>query len=123
MSTKEQLVSNIKEWIKCDNDIKELQKMMKATKERKKKLTDGIVQVMKNKEIDCFDLNDGKLIYSQSKTKSTINKQHLMVCLEKYFKESASPNMAEDLTNFILDNREIKVKDVIRRKVQKNVDE
>ena len=46
-----------------------------------------------------------------------------MFDLEKYFKESASPSMAEDLTNFILDNREIKVKDVIRRKVQKNVDE
>lgn len=123
MSTKEQLVYSIKEWIKCDNDIKEMQKQMKAIKERKKKLTDGIVNVMKNKEIDCFDLNDGKLIYSQSKTKSTINKQHLMVCLEKYFKETSNPNVAEDLTNFILDNREIKVKDVIRRKVQKNVDE
>ena len=123
MSTKEQLVYNIKEWIKCDNDIKEMQKQMKAIKERKKKLTDGIVNVMKNKEIDCFDLNDGKLIYSQSKTKSTINKQHLMVCLEKYFKETSNPNVAEELTNFILDNREIKVKDVIRRKIQKNVDE
>ena len=123
MSTKEQLVFNIKEWIKCDNDIKEMQKQMKAIKERKKKLTDGIVNVMKNKEIDCFDLNDGKLIYSQSKTKSTINKQHLMVCLEKYFKETSNPNVAEELTNFILDNREIKVKDVIRRKIQKNVDE
>lgn len=123
MATKEQLVYTIREWIKCDNDIKEKQKEMKAIKERKKKLTDGIVQVMKNKEIDCFDLNDGKLIYSQSKTKSTINKQHLMVCLEKYFKETANPNVAEELTNFILDNREIKVKDVIRRKQQKNVDE
>lgn len=123
MSTKEQLVYNIKEWIKCDNDIKEMQREMKAVKEKKKKLTDGIVQVMKNKEIDCFDLKDGKLIYSQSKTKSTINKQHLMVCLEKYFKETSNPGVAEELTNFILENREIKVKDVIRRKQQKNIEE
>lgn len=123
MSTKEQLVLSIKEWIKCDNDMKELQKSMKAIKERKKKLTDSIVTVMKNKEIDCFDLNDGKLIYGQTKTKSTINKQHLLTCLEKYFKENSNHDMVEDLTNFILDNREIKVKDVIRRKQQKIVDE
>ena len=123
MTTKEQLVSNIKEWIQYDNEIKQLQKQVKMRKEKQKGLTDNIVKVMKAKEIDCFDLNDGKLIYSQSKTKSTINKQHLMVCLEKYFKETSNPNVAEELTNFILDNREIKVKDVIRRKIQKNVDE
>lgn len=38
MSTKEQLVLSIKEWIKCDNDMKELQKDMKAIKEKKEKI-------------------------------------------------------------------------------------
>ena len=44
--------------------------------EKQKGLTDTIVKVMKAKEIDCFDINGGKLIYSQNKTKQTINKQH-----------------------------------------------
>ena len=123
MSNKEQLVNNIKEWINYDNEIKKLQKEVKIRKEKQKGLTDNIVKVMKSKEIDCFDLNDGKLIYSQSKTKQTINKQHIMNCLEKYFKENSDENMITDLTNFILENREIKVKETIRRKIEKNIEQ
>ena len=123
MSNKEQLVNNIKEWINYDNEIKKLQKEVKIRKEKQKALTDNIVKVMKSKEIDCFDLNDGKLIYSQSKTKQTINKQHIMNCLEKYFKENGDENMITDLTNFILENREIKVKETIRRKIEKNIEQ
>ena len=122
MTTKEHLVNNIKEWIHYDNEIKKLKKEVKIRKEKQKKLTDDIVKVMKAKEIDCFDLNDGKLIYSQSRTKQTINKQHIMNCLEKYFKENGDENMITDLTNFILENREIKVKETIRRKIEKNID-
>ena len=123
MTTKEHLVNNIKEWIHYDNEIKKLKKEVKIRKEKQKKLTDDIVKVMKSKEIDCFDLNDGKLIYSQSKTKQTINKQHIMNCLEKYFKENGDENMITDLTNFILENREIKVKETIRRKIEKNIEQ
>jgi hypothetical protein len=123
MTTKEHLVNNIKEWIHYDNEIKKLKKEVKIRKEKQKKLTDDIVKVMKAKEIDCFDLNDGKLIYSQSKTKQTINKQHIMNCLEKYFKENGDENMITDLTNFILENREIKVKETIRRKIEKNIEQ
>ena len=123
METKEQLINNIKEWIHYDNEIKKLKKEVKIRKEKQKKLTDDIVKVMKAKEIDCFDLNDGKLIYSQSKTKQTINKQHIMNCLEKYFKENGDENMITDLTNFILENREIKIKETIRRKIEKNIEQ
>ena len=123
METKEELVNNIKEWIHYDNEIKKLKKEVKIRKEKQKKLTDDIVKVMKAKEIDCFDLNDGKLIYSQSKTKQTINKQHIMNCLEKYFKENGDENMITDLTNFILENREIKIKETIRRKIEKNIEQ
>jgi hypothetical protein len=123
MTTKEHLVNNIKEWIHYDNEIKKLKKEVKIRKEKQKKLTDDIVKVMKAKEIDCFDLNDGKLIYSQSKTKQTINKQHIMNCLEKYFKENGDENMITDLTNFILENREIKIKETIRRKIEKNIEQ
>ena len=123
MTTKEHLVNNNKDWIHYDNEIKKLKKEVKIRKEKQKKLTDDIVKVMKAKEIDCFDLNDGKLIYSQSKTKQTINKQHIMNCLEKYFKENGDENMITDLTNFILENREIKVKETIRRKIEKNIEQ
>ena len=41
----------------------------------------------------------------------------------KYFKDNGDENMITDLTNFILENREIKVKETIRRKIEKNIEQ
>ncbi len=121
MTTKEQIIMNIKEWLQCDNDINELQKSIRDIKHKKKLLTDQIVNVMKTNEIDCFDINDGKLIYSQNKTKAALSKQHLYTCLEKYFEKSHDPEIIQDLGKFILDSREVKTKEIIRRKIQKKI--
>jgi hypothetical protein len=123
MTSKEHLKNNIKLWLQYERELKDIQKKTREIKQAKKTLTDSIVKVMKDKEIDCFDLNDGKLIYNQSKTKSAINGKHLTTCLEKYFKNNGDHEMIEDLTKFILDNREIKVKDTIRHKIEKNIDD
>ncbi len=77
MDTKEQLVNHIREWIEIDNGISGLQKQIKELRENKKELTNSLVNVMKSNEIDCFDINDGKLIYSKSKVKKPINKKTL----------------------------------------------
>jgi len=120
MTTKEILVATIKEWIQNDNEIKELQREIKLRKDRKKIMSDKLVNVMKTNEIDCFDINDGKLIYSQSKVKTSLNKKHITNCLEKYFEDSKDKAIVEELSNFILDNREVKVTETIRRKQHKN---
>ena len=122
MTTKEILVANIKEWIQNDNDIKELQREIKIKKNKKKLISDKLVDIMKTNEIDCFDVNDGKLIYTQNKVKTSLSKKHITACLEKYFKNAENKELVEDLSNFILDNREVKVTETIRRKQHKNND-
>ena len=123
MTTKEILVSTIKEWIHNDNEIKELQREIKVRKDKKKSISDKLVNIMKTKEIDCFDINDGKLIYTQNKVKTSLSKKHITSCLEKYFKNSDNKEIVDELSNFILDNREIKVTETIRRKQHKNKNE
>jgi hypothetical protein len=115
--TKEQLINNIKEWVNIDNELKQYQKDMKLKKDKKKKLTNIILNVMKDKEIDGIDINGGKLIYSQNKVKGVINKRTLLTCLDIYFKNDSKK--VEDLTNYILENREIKISETIRRKIEK----
>jgi|688.fasta_scaffold241355_2 hypothetical protein len=115
--TKEQLINNIKEWVNIDNELKQYQKDMKLKKDKKKKLTNIILNVMKDKEIDGIDINGGKLIYSQNKVKGVINKKTLLTCLDTYFKNDSKK--VEDLTNYILENREIKISETIRRKIEK----
>ena len=114
MNTKEELVENIKKWVNYDYEIKNLQKSMKEIREKKKELTKSLIDVMKNHEIDCFDINDGKLLYTKNKVKTPLNKNNLMIALEKYF-ENESVNV-EDVTNFILDNREIKIRENLKKK-------
>ncbi len=116
METKDQLVQHIKEWIGVDEEIKSLQKEIKIRKEKQKELTKDLMEVMKTNEIECFDLNDGKLVYTKSKTKQTINKKYLMSTLVKCLED---PKDVEKVTEFILENREEKVRESIRRKVDK----
>jgi hypothetical protein len=117
METKEELVNNIKEWIKLDTEITKLQSEMKIRKEKKKLLTETLVVTMKKNDLDCFDINGGSLLYKQNKVKKPINGKMLMDVLQKYYNTDVSK--AEDLTKFILNNREEQIKETIKRKIDK----
>ena len=54
MTTKEELVISVKEWIKADNEIKLLQAEIKKRRIQKNMLSETLVDVMKNNEIDCL---------------------------------------------------------------------
>lgn len=111
------LIQNIREWLQIDNELKELRRAAKERRERKKELTNDLVDIMKNNEIDCFDVNGGKLIYSRSKTKAPLSKKHLLAALAVYFKDDTQ--QVGELSNYILNTREDKIKETIRRKIQK----
>ena len=116
-NTKEELINNIREWIKIDNDLNNLKKEIKNKTTQKKTLTDNLVNVMKTNSIDCFDINGGALVYSQRKTKKAISGKYLLLQLEKYYKDQ--PDVAKDLTQHLLENREENIKEDIRRKIKK----
>ena len=116
-NTKEELITNIREWIKIDNDLLNLKKDLKNKTAHKKTLTDNLVKVMKANAIDCFDITGGALVYNQKKTKKPISGKYLLLQLEKYYKEQ--PDLAKDVTQHLMDNREENIKEDIRRKIKK----
>jgi len=117
METKEQLVIKIKEWIKLDSEITNLKNEIKQKNNLKKTFTCDLLTVMKTNEIDCFDINGGSLIYKKNKIKKPINGKSLLKVLQNYY--NSETNTAEELTKYILDNREEQVKEVIKRKIDK----
>jgi len=117
METKEQLVNNIKEWIKFDNEIVQLKNDIKDKNNKKKELTNNLVTVMKTNEIDCFDINGGSLVYKQNKVKKQINGKTLLSALKNYYKNE--PAIAEELAKHVMDSREEQIKEVIKRKIDK----
>lgn len=114
--TKAQLVQYIKSWIEVDNQMRNLQKEMKTLKDNKKTLTDALVNVMKSNEIDVFDINDGKLVYSKQKVKAPVNKKTLFAALMQHYNDEEA---AKNLSEFIMSSRQEKIKESIRRKIQK----
>lgn len=118
MATKEELIANIKSWMTIDSEMKALQKKMKQYRAEKKILADSLVNIMKENDIDCFDLSEGKLLYTKTKVKTALSKKHIMKCLEEYF--SQEPGIKPDeVCDFILDNREVKENESIRHKPNK----
>ena len=117
METKEQLVNNIKEWIKMDNEINQLKVEVKEKTNKRKLLTENLVTVMKTNSIDCFDINGGALVYKQKKTRKTISGKFLLTQLEEYYKDN--PELAAEITKKVLDSREETIKDEIKRKIDK----
>lgn len=114
MDTKEQLVSYVKEWVAIDEEMKQLQKIMREKRQKKKELNDVLIGVMKQNEIECFDTKNGKLLYSVNKTKKSITKKMLFETLQKYYQNDE--DKANEIAAFILESRDETVKEIIKRK-------
>lgn len=117
MSTKETLIKTIKEWVKLDNEIRSLKQEQTSRNRDKKVLSNTLLDIMKSNEIDCVDIKDGQLCYTQQNVKKPITKKNLLTILSKYFKGDVET--ATDITEFISSNREEVVKEIITRKINK----
>jgi hypothetical protein len=117
LTTKEELIANVKEWIKLDTELTKLKRDVKDKTKRMKMLTNTLVDVMKNNSINCFDINGGALVYKQKKTKKSISGKFLLAQLETYY--TNQPELAKEVVKAVLDNREQVVKEEIKRKINK----
>lgn len=115
---KGELLDTVKSWITIDDEIKKLTNIAREKRKEKKKITDILVNTMKENEIDCFDLAGGnKLIYSKHKGKKALSKTHLLNALKQFYKNN--DERVNELSKFILDTREDNITENIRRKTAK----
>ncbi len=118
METKEQLINSIKQWVKIDNEIRALQKEQVARKKMREEITKNLMQTMQTNSIDCFDIKDGKIMYCKKNVKKAITNKMLMNLILQYYQ--GDELKAQDLNNYILENREVAVKESIVRKIKKD---
>jgi hypothetical protein len=116
METKEDLVIIIKEWIKINAEINELKNKTKTKNQEKKMINEKLLGTMKQNAIDCFDITGGSLVFKKNKVKKPISSKLLLDVLKKYCKND---NNATEITQFILDNREVSIKETISYKIDK----
>ena len=115
MSVSPDFITDVKNYIELDNQIKEFQDIIKKVKKDKEKLEGHILHYMKTNGLDDKDINlsDGKLRCFTSKTSSSVNKKHIENSLALYFK--GDYNRAKEVTSFIFSKREITQKIKLKR--------
>ena len=73
---------------------------------------------MKKNDLDCFDINGGAILYKKNVTKKPITAKTLTQLLHQFYPANAA-DKADELTKFILENREETTKETILRKMNK----
>ena len=116
MDSKNSLVNAIKIWVKKDNEIRQLKKEERIRKKEQKEISETLMAIMKENQIDEFDLIDGKLVYTKKNIKKPITKKGLLDILKRYYNDDTQK--ADELNNFIMDNREEKVVETITRTIK-----
>lgn len=115
METKGELVEIIRNWVQVDNEIRALQKEINTRKNDKKKTSLLLIDTMKNNEIDCFDIKNGQIQYVKKNVKKPMTKKVLFDVLSKYYEGDYMK--ANNMRDYILENREESTKETISRKI------
>lgn len=117
LETLEQLKQTVRDWVKLDNEIRTLNKEITTRRNEKKNISKRLIDVMRENKLDIFDLKDGQLMYVKKNKKKPITQKQLLTLLSSYYKEDVSK--AEEMRNYLLDNREEVVQEMIQRKIVK----
>lgn len=117
-NTLKKLVEN---WIKIDDNLKELNKTSKSLKEEKQQLNEQISQVMISLKInECNLSTGGKLILKTQSSLSPINKEYIQDTLSTFFQNFDKKNidydkLAFDTTEILVNSREANEKTVLKK--------
>ena len=110
----DRLKQTITEWVKLDKEAAELRQRIKKINQTKKGVSALLLDIMKERKIDEFDLNtEGKLVRQTKKTKQPINKKQLITSLTKYYEDEDN---AQKITEYILSSRAEKYSENICKK-------
>ena len=66
---KNKLIDIVRKWVNIDNQLNKLNQMIKQLRLEKKTLNMEMIHVMKQNNIDIFDLKEGQIRYKQEKIK------------------------------------------------------
>ena len=115
--TKEQVKDYLRQWIRVENEISTLSVEIKKRKLVHQQLSASLLEVMRKNDIDCFDITNGKIVYSKVKHRVPLNNGQLRSALTTYYKDDA--DKANNLTEFLLSSRIEKTRESIKMKIPK----
>lgn len=115
--TKEQMKEYLRQWVRVENEISTLSAEIKKRKLIHQQLSKSLLDVMRKNEIDCFDIANGRIVYSKTKVRAPLNNGQLKTALSTYYKDDTEK--ANSLTEFLLASRVEKTRESIKMKIPK----
>lgn len=115
--TKEQLKDYLRQWVRVENEITTLSTEIKKRKLIHHQLSTSLLEVMRQNEIDCFDIANGRIVYSKKMVRAPLNNGQLKQALSSYYKDDVEK--ANSLTEFLLASRVEKTRESIKMKFPK----
>jgi TolA-binding protein len=120
VQNKQILIDIVKQWVTLDNQIRAMNKKLKELRNDKKEQNEKMIQVMKQNEIDNFDLKDGQIRYKKETKREPLTQKTLLKILSKH--PQLEQEQAKHLNQFIYDNRQVSEREVVVRKVDEDSD-
>lgn len=109
------LVPIIREWVRIDSEMRDLQKKQTALRNEKRTVTAALISAMKTGGIDRVALASGHISYTQTTVRKPITQKSLLSILTAYCENDAT--RAENILSFILDNRGADTRETIMRRI------
>lgn len=110
------LIDIVKKWVLLDNQINQLNKTLKQLKTDKKNVNQEMIDIMKQNDIDIFDLKDGQIQYKKETKRATLSQKRLLMILSKH--PQLGEEQANALNDYVYQNREEITKESIIRKIR-----
>ena len=108
------LEENIKNWVRIDNSIKELNEKIKYYKQEKLKYNTNIIEYITNNDLDnvTIRISNGKIKFLDMNYSQPLTYKFIYECLIKFFNNE---NKVDEIINFIKSKRNIKTIKEIKR--------
>ena len=114
---KDQLKDHLRQWVRVENEISTLTAEIKKRRLIHQQLSASLLDVMRKNDIDCFDIANGRIVYSKTKVRAPLNNGQLKSALTTYYKDDAEK--VNSLTEFLLASRVEKTRESIKMKIPK----
>lgn len=110
--------NNVKQWVSVDNKIRDLTTDINELRKERNNLTENINEYVSDNDLKkaVVNISDGKLKFQTVKETKPLTLRYINSCLSKCIVNEDNVNMIMD---YIINNRESKYNNVIKRTYNK----
>jgi hypothetical protein len=119
MSLNDIYIKKITQWVELDNAIEKRKSKLKVYADEKKKLEDDILDYIEDVDMKNLQINisDGFIKFIENKGFQGLSLKSLKDLLQNFFKTNPSNINADTIYDYIVQNREIKTKLMMKRHI------